>query len=58
MLESVKSIIEKKKYVLSINVPKHIAITTDGIEKWALKNNIPYRASGCDKGLSEMGLNT
>ena len=37
MLESVKSIIEKK-YSLKIKVPKHIAITTDGVEKWALKN--------------------
>jgi len=42
MLESVRSIIEKKKDVLKIEVPKHIAITTDGIEKWALKNNISY----------------
>jgi len=42
MLESVRSIIEKKKDVLKIKVPKHIAITTDGIEKWALKNNISY----------------
>ena len=42
MLEGVRSIIEKKKDVLKINVPKHIAITTDGIEKWALKNNISY----------------
>lgn len=42
MLESVKGIIDKKKLVLNIKVPKHIAITTDGIEKWALKNNISY----------------
>ena len=42
MLEGIKSIIEKRKYVLKIKVPKHIAITTDGIEKWALKNNISF----------------
>jgi len=41
VLESIRSII-KKKYVLKISMPKHIAITTDGIEKWALKNNISY----------------
>ena len=41
MLESVKSIIEKK-YSLKIKVPKHIAITTDGVEKWALKNNVTF----------------
>tara|TARA_Y100000310_G_scaffold341089_1_gene439059 strand:+ start:3040 stop:3774 length:735 start_codon:yes stop_codon:yes gene_type:complete len=42
MLESVKSIIEKKRNDLKIKIPKHIAITTDGIEKWALKNSISY----------------
>ena len=42
MLESVKSIIEKKKYSLRIKVPRHIAITTDGVEKWSLKNNVPF----------------
>lgn len=42
MLESVKSMIEKRKYSLKIKVPRHIAITTDGVEKWALKNNVPF----------------
>jgi undecaprenyl diphosphate synthase len=42
MLESIKSIIKKEKYVLKIKVPRHIGITTDGIEKWALKNNVSY----------------
>jgi len=23
-------------------MPRHIAITTDGVEKWALKNNVPF----------------
>lgn len=27
---------------MSISMPKHIGITTDGIEKWALKNDISY----------------
>ena len=42
MLETIKNIIKKEKYVLKIKVPRHIGITTDGIEKWALKNNISY----------------
>ena len=42
MFEKVRSIIKKEKYVLRIKVPKHIAITTDGIDKWALKNNVSY----------------
>ena len=42
MLESVKSMIEKRKYSLKIKVPRHIAITTDGVEKWALKNNVSF----------------
>jgi undecaprenyl diphosphate synthase len=42
MLETIKSIIKKEKYVLKIKVPRHIGITTDGIEKWALKNSISY----------------
>jgi undecaprenyl diphosphate synthase len=42
MLESIKSIIKKEKYVLKIKVPRHIGITTDGVEKWALKNNVSY----------------
>jgi len=27
---------------MNISMPKHIGLTTDGIEKWALKNNISY----------------
>jgi len=42
MLQSIKSIIKKEKYDLKIKVPRHIGITTDGIEKWALKNNMPF----------------
>ncbi|MBW2976017.1 undecaprenyl diphosphate synthase family protein, partial [Candidatus Woesearchaeota archaeon] len=42
MLEKIKGMIKKEKYVLKIKVPRHIAITTDGIGKWALKNNTPY----------------
>ena len=42
MLEKIRGMIKKEKYVLKISMPRHIAITTDGIEKWALKNNTPY----------------
>ena len=42
VLEKLKGIIKKEKYVLKIKVPRHIAITTDGVEKWALKNNLTY----------------
>ncbi|MCH8003779.1 MAG: di-trans,poly-cis-decaprenylcistransferase [Nanoarchaeota archaeon] len=42
MLETIKGMIKKGKYVMSISMPKHIGITTDGIEKWALKNDISY----------------
>ncbi|MBI2651062.1 di-trans,poly-cis-decaprenylcistransferase [Candidatus Woesearchaeota archaeon] len=42
MLRRIKSIIRKENYDLKIKVPKHIAITIDGIEKWALKNNADY----------------
>lgn len=42
MLETIKGMIKKGKYVMDISMPKHIGITTDGIEKWALKNNISY----------------
>jgi undecaprenyl pyrophosphate synthase len=55
MLESIKSIIKKEKYVLKIKVPRHIGITTDGIEKWALKNNVSYEDAY--KRLSKRRLN-
>ncbi len=42
MLEKIKGAMKKEKYALRIKVPRHIAMTTDGIEKWALKNNISY----------------
>jgi tritrans,polycis-undecaprenyl-diphosphate synthase [geranylgeranyl-diphosphate specific] len=42
VLDSIRSIIKKEKYVLKIKVPRHIGITTDGIEKWALKNNMSF----------------
>lgn len=42
VLERLKGIIKKETDVLSIKVPRHIAITTDGVEKWALKNNISF----------------
>ncbi len=42
MLDRLKGIIKKEKYVLRISMPRHIAITTDGVEKWALKNNMSY----------------
>ena len=42
MLETIKGMIKKGKYVLNISMPKHIGLTTDGIEKWALKNDISY----------------
>ena len=42
MLETIKGMIKKGKYVMNISMPKHIGISTDGIEKWALKNDISY----------------
>jgi undecaprenyl diphosphate synthase len=42
VIEKIMGIIKKGKYVLKISMPKHIAITTDGVEKWALKNSINY----------------
>jgi len=42
VLETIKGMIKKGKYDLNISMPKHIGLTTDGIEKWALKNNISY----------------
>jgi undecaprenyl diphosphate synthase len=41
MLDSIKKLIRNEKEVLKIKVPRHIAITTTGIERWALKNNLP-----------------
>ena len=42
VLNKIKGMLKKDKYVLRMKVPRHMAITTDGIEKWALKNNISY----------------
>ena len=42
MLTRIKSVIKKEKDVLSIKLPRHIAITMDGTEHWALKNDISY----------------
>lgn len=42
MLETIKGMIKKGKFVMDISMPKHIGLTTDGIEKWALKNDISY----------------
>ena len=42
MFAEIKSVITKEKDVLSIKLPRHIAITMDGTEAWALKNNISY----------------
>lgn len=42
VIEQIRSIMKKDKHALKVSMPKHIAITTDGIEKWALKNKIPY----------------
>lgn len=41
VLERIKGILNKKG-ALKISMPRHIAITMDGIERWALKNNISY----------------
>ncbi len=40
MIGRIKSMIKKEKDVLKIKLPRHIAMTMDGVEKWALKNNI------------------
>jgi len=42
MLDRIKSVVKKEKDVLSIKLPRHIALTLDGIDNWALKNNIGY----------------
>jgi len=42
VLETIKDMIKKGRYVLNISMPKHIGLTTDGVEKWALKNNISH----------------
>ncbi len=41
VLERIRGILNKKD-ALKISMPKHIAITMEGIERWALKNNISY----------------
>lgn len=40
VLERIRDILKKEKYALRIKVPRHIGITADGTEKWALKNDI------------------
>ncbi|MBL7056185.1 di-trans,poly-cis-decaprenylcistransferase [Candidatus Woesearchaeota archaeon] len=40
VISRIRSII--KKDPLSIKLPRHIALTLDGMQKWALKNKIPY----------------
>jgi len=43
MISKLKGIIKKEKDALMITLPRHIAITMDGIENWALKNDISYQ---------------
>ena len=45
MLDKLKSVVKKDKDVLRIKLPRHIAISMDGIENWALKNDISYEDS-------------
>ena len=45
VLDKLKSIVKKDRDVLRIKLPRHIAISMDGIENWALKNGIPYEES-------------
>ena len=45
MLDKLKSVVKKDKDVFRIRLPRHIAISMDGIEKWALKNGISYGES-------------
>jgi len=40
MLNRIRNIVRKDP--LSIKLPRHIALTLDGIQKWALKNNRSY----------------
>ena len=40
MLEKVKSAIKKEEDVFKIKLPRHIALTMNGIEAWANKNKI------------------
>src|SRR3989344_4750793 len=42
MLDKLRSVVKKDKDVLKIRLPRHIAISMDGIENWALKNNISF----------------
>src|SRR3989344_6391823 len=42
MFDKLKSVVKKDKDVLRIKLPRHIAISMDGIENWALKNGISY----------------
>ncbi|MBI2208493.1 di-trans,poly-cis-decaprenylcistransferase [Candidatus Woesearchaeota archaeon] len=42
MLDKLKNVVRKDKDVLRIKLPRHIAISLDGIENWALKNGISY----------------
>jgi undecaprenyl diphosphate synthase len=40
MLEKVKDIIKKEEDVFKIKLPRHIALTMNGIEEWAKKNKV------------------
>ena len=42
VIGKLKDVIKRDKDVLKIKLPRHIAITMDGIENWALKNDISY----------------
>jgi undecaprenyl diphosphate synthase len=42
MLGKLQSAVKREKDILQIRLPRHIAITTDGTEKWALKNEVSY----------------
>jgi undecaprenyl diphosphate synthase len=41
LIGKIKSLIKKDS--LAIKLPRHIAITMHGMEKWSLKNNLPYQ---------------
>lgn len=40
MLEKVKDVIKKEEDVFKIKIPRHIALTMNGIEAWAKKNKL------------------
>ncbi|MBI2134482.1 di-trans,poly-cis-decaprenylcistransferase [Candidatus Woesearchaeota archaeon] len=45
VLDRLKNFVKKDKDFLKIKLPRHIAISMDGIENWALKNGISYEES-------------